>query len=108
MLDQYSRTELVFGKEAMQKIRRSRVAVFGLGGVGGNAAEALARSGVGTLDLIDSDRICLSNINRQLFAVRSAIGRYKVDAAAERIRDIDPDITVNTRKIFYLPEKENK
>lgn len=108
MLDQYSRTELIFGKDAMQKIFQSRVAVFGLGGVGGNCAEALARSGVGTLDLVDSDRVTLSNLNRQLFAVRSNIGRYKADAAADRIRDIDPDITVHPRKIFYLPENADQ
>ena len=104
MLDQYSRTELIFGKEAMEKLRAARVAVFGIGGVGGYTVEALARSGVGTLDLIDDDRVCLTNINRQILATRKTIGRYKVDVAAERIADIDPAIKVNVHKTFYGPE----
>ena len=104
MLNQFSRTELLFGKEAMQRISGSRVAVFGIGGVGGYAVEALARSGVGTLDLIDDDRICLTNLNRQIYALRSTVGKYKVDAAEERIHDICPDIRVNTYKCFYMPE----
>lgn len=104
MLNQFSRTELLFGKEAMERISGSRVAVFGIGGVGGYAVEALARSGVGTLDLIDDDRICLTNLNRQIYALRSTVGKYKVDAAEERIHDICPDIKVNTYKCFYMPE----
>lgn len=104
MLNQFSRTELLFGKEAMERISGSRVAVFGIGGVGGYAVEALARSGVGTLDLIDDDRICLTNLNRQIYALRSTVGKYKVDAAEERIHDICPDIRVNTYKCFYMPE----
>ncbi len=104
MLNQYSRTELLFGKEAMEKIRNSRVAVFGIGGVGGYAVEALARSGVGTLDLIDDDKICLTNLNRQIYATRKTVGKYKVDVAAERIADIDPGIIVNTYKTFFTPE----
>lgn len=104
MLNQFSRTELLFGKEAMERINGSRVAVFGIGGVGGYAVEALARSGVGTLDLIDDDRICLTNLNRQIYALRSTVGKYKVDAAEERIHDICPDIKVNTYKCFYMPE----
>lgn len=104
MLDQFSRTELIFGKEAMEKLRRSRVAVFGIGGVGGYAVEALARSGVGTLDLIDNDKICLTNLNRQIFAVHSTVGQYKVDVAKERICDICPDIKVNTHKCFFMPD----
>ena len=104
MLNQYSRTELLFGKEAMEKLWQSRVAVFGIGGVGGYAVEALARSGVGTLDLIDDDRVCLTNINRQIYATRNTVGKYKVDVAAERIVEINPMITVKTYKTFYTPE----
>ena len=104
MLNQYSRTELLFGKEAMDKLWRSRVAVFGIGGVGGYAVEALARSGVGYIDLIDDDRICLTNINRQIYATRKTVGKYKVDVACERIAEINPAITVKTYKTFYTPE----
>ena len=104
MLNQYSRTELLFGKEAMEKLWRSRVAVFGIGGVGGYAVEALARSGVGALDLIDDDRVCLTNINRQIYATRKTVGKHKVDIAAERIVEINPMITVKTYKTFYTPE----
>lgn len=104
MLDQFSRTELIFGKEAMEKLRRSRVAVFGIGGVGGYAVEALARSGLGTLDIIDNDKICITNLNRQIFAVHSTVGQYKVDVAKERICDICPDIKVNTHKCFFMPD----
>lgn len=104
MLNQYSRTQLIFGAEAMEKLRNSRVAVFGIGGVGGYTVEALARSGVGELDLIDDDKVCLTNINRQIIATRKTVGQYKVDVAAERIHDIDPNIVVNTYKTFYTPE----
>ncbi len=104
MLNQFSRTELLLGAEAMARLARARVAVFGVGGVGSYAAEALARGGVGTLDLIDDDRVCLTNINRQLFATRKTVGRYKVDAARERLLDINPDMTVNTFRTFYTPE----
>lgn len=104
MQNQYSRTRILLGQAAMDKLRRSRVAVFGIGGVGGYTVEALARSGVGQLDLIDDDRVCITNLNRQIFATRSTVGRYKVDAARERIRDIDPDIVVRTYKTFYTPE----
>ena len=98
------RTERLIGPDNIRKLRRCRVAVFGLGGVGGHAAEALARSGIGALDLIDNDRVTESNLNRQLFALRSTIGRYKTDAAAERIRDIDPGCVVRTYSVFFLPE----
>ena len=104
MLNQYSRTQLIFGAEAMEKLRNSRVAVFGIGGVGGYTVEALARSGVGELDLIDDDKVCLTNINRQIIATRKTVGQYKVDVAAERVHDIDPNIVVNTYKTFYTPE----
>ena len=104
MLNQYSRTQLIFGAEAMEKLRNSRVAVFGIGGVGGYTVEALARSGVGELDLIDDDKVCLTNINRQIIATRKTVGQYKVDVAVERVHDIDPNIVVNTYKTFYTPE----
>jgi tRNA A37 threonylcarbamoyladenosine dehydratase len=104
MLNQFSRTELLLGKESMERLSKARVAVFGIGGVGGYTVEALARSGVGTLDLIDDDKICLTNINRQIFATRSTVGKYKVDVAKECILDINPDAVVNTYKTFYLPE----
>lgn len=104
MLNQFSRTELLFGKDAMESLFKKRVAVFGIGGVGGYAVEALARSGVGALDLIDDDKICLTNLNRQIFALRSTVGKYKVDVAAERVHDICPDIEVTTHKCFYMPE----
>ena len=104
MLNQYSRTQLIFGAEAMEKLRNSHVAVFGIGGVGGYTVEALARSGVGELDLIDDDKVCLTNINRQIIATRKTVGQYKVDVAAERVHDIDPNIVVNTYKTFYTPE----
>ena len=107
MSDIFTRTRLIFGDEAMSRLRRSRVAVFGLGGVGGYAAETLVRSGVGTLDLIDSDTVCESNLNRQILALRSTIGKYKADAAAERAADIDPECKTNVYKLFFLPENKD-
>ena len=104
MPDQYSRTQLLLGEAAMEKLRASRVALFGLGGVGGYTAEALARSGVGHLELIDDDTVSLTNLNRQLLATHATVGMHKVDVAAQRIRDIDPAIEVVTHKTFYLPE----
>ena len=104
MLNQFSRTELLLGHEGMERLFRARVAVFGIGGVGGYTVEALARSGVGTLDLIDDDRVCLTNLNRQTFATRDTVGRYKVDVARERIASINPDAAVNIYKTFYTPE----
>lgn len=104
MLNQFSRTELLLGKEAMEKLQNSRVAVFGIGGVGGYTVEALARSGIGKLDLIDDDKVCLTNINRQIIATRSTIGKYKVEVAEERIKDINPDCEVTTYRKFYTPE----
>lgn len=100
----YERTELLLGSGAYETLSSKRVAVFGVGGVGGYTVEALARAGVGTLDLIDSDCVCLSNINRQIIATRKTLGMLKVDAAAERCRDINPDIKVNTFPVFFLPE----
>lgn len=102
--EQFTRTERLLGADAMERLAASRVAIFGVGGVGGYAVEALARSGVGTLDLIDNDKVCESNLNRQIIALHSTLGQYKVDAAAQRARDINPDITVNAHKLFYTPE----
>lgn len=104
MLNRFSRTELLIGTEKMQRLSNARVAVFGVGGVGGYTVEALARSGVGTLDLIDNDTVSLTNINRQIIATQSTIGQYKVDVAKERVLDINPDAVVNVYKTFYLPE----
>ncbi len=108
MLNQFSRTELIFGTSAIKKLQGAHVAVFGLGGVGSYAAEALARGGIGALDLIDDDKICLTNINRQLFATRKTVGKYKVDVAKERLEEINPAICINTHKIFYMPETSHK
>lgn len=104
MLNQFSRTELLIGKEGMQRLQDARVAIFGIGGVGGYTVEALARSGVGTLDLIDDDKVCLTNINRQIYATRKTVGKYKVDVAKERILEINPEAKVNIYKTFYLPD----
>jgi tRNA A37 threonylcarbamoyladenosine dehydratase len=104
MLNQFSRTQLLFGQEGMEKLYHARVAVFGIGGVGGYTVEALARSGIGTLDLIDDDRVCLTNLNRQLHATRSTVGHYKVDVAEQRILEINPDAVVHTYKTFYSPQ----
>lgn len=104
MLNQFSRTELLFGHEAMETLGRARVAVFGVGGVGSYTAEALVRSGVGAIDLIDDDKVCLTNLNRQLFATRSTVGQYKVDVAAARLADINPNAVIRTYKTFYMPE----
>lgn len=103
----FSRTIRIIGGEAQAKLARSRVAVFGIGGVGSFVVEALARAGVGTIDLIDSDKVQSSNINRQLIALHSTIGRYKTEVAKERILDINPDATVNEYRCFYLPEEED-
>lgn len=104
MLNQFSRTELLFGKDGMERLNHARVAVFGIGGVGGYTVEALARSGVGMLDLIDDDRICLTNLNRQIFATRKTVGKFKVDVARERVLEINPDASVHIYKTFYAPQ----
>jgi len=104
MLNQFSRTSLLLGEEAMTKLKNSRVAIFGIGGVGGYVCEALVRSGVGQFDLIDDDKVCLTNINRQIIATRKTVGKYKVDVMKERMEDINPDVCVNTYKCFFLPE----
>ncbi len=106
-MDKDTRTVLLLGRSALEKLQRSRVAVFGIGGVGGYAVEALVRSGVGALDLIDSDIVSVTNINRQIVATTKTVGQYKVDVAAARIAEIDPRCTVRTYKTFYLPETEN-
>jgi len=103
-LNQFSRTELIFGKQGMEKLFGASVAVFGIGGVGGYAVEALARSGIGRIDLFDDDKICITNLNRQLHATRKTVGQYKVDAAKERILEVNPKCEVNAFKMFYLPE----
>ena len=108
MLNQFSRTQLLYGEASMQKIASCRIAVFGIGGVGGYVVEALARSGIGALDLIDDDRVCLTNINRQILATRKTVGRYKVDTAEERVREIHPDCKVRTYKTFYLPSTQDQ
>lgn len=104
MLTQFSRTELLVGKEGMERLKNARVAVFGVGGVGGYVCEALVRSGVGSFDLIDDDKVCLTNLNRQIIATRSTVGKYKVDVMKERMLDINPDVQVETYKCFFLPE----
>lgn len=104
MLNQFSRTELLIGKEALERLSKAHVAVFGIGGVGGYVVEALVRSGIGAYDLIDDDKVCLTNLNRQIIATRDTIGRYKVEVMKERILSINPDAEVTTHRCFYLPE----
>ena len=104
MLTQFSRTELLFGKEAMDKLAGSKVAVFGIGGVGGYVCEALVRSGFGAFDLIDDDKVCLTNLNRQIIATRSTVGKYKTDVMRDRMLDINPNVEVEVHKCFFLPE----
>lgn len=104
MINQFSRTQLLLGKNGLKKLANSRVAVFGIGGVGGFTVEALIRSGIGEIDIIDNDEICLSNLNRQIFATRKTVGKNKVDIAEERILEINPNCKVNKFKCFYTPE----
>lgn len=104
MLNQFSRTELLLGKESMEKLSHARVAIFGIGGVGGYVAEALVRSGVGTFDLFDDDKVCLTNLNRQIIATHKTVGQYKVDIMKERILEINPEAVVHTYKTFYMPD----
>ena len=104
MLNEFSRTELLLGGEAMDRLKNARVAVFGVGGVGGYVVEALARSGVGAIDLIDSDRVSLTNLNRQIIALQSTVGLLKTDAAEVRIKDINPGCKVVKHPIFYTSE----
>ena len=104
MLNRFSRTELLVGNEAMEKLKNSRVAVFGIGGVGGYTVEALVRSGIGTIDIIDDDKVCPTNINRQIIATTDTIGKFKVDVAEERIKSINPDCVVYKHQTFYSSE----
>ena len=108
MLNQFSRTQLLLGEDAMKKLADMRVAVFGIGGVGGYVCEALVRSGIGHFDLIDDDKVCLTNINRQIIATRKTIGKYKVDVMKERMLDINPEVEVNVHKCFFLPENADE
>ena len=104
MLNRFSRTQLILGKEAMEKLKNAHVAVFGIGGVGGYVCEALVRSGVGSFDLIDDDKVCLTNLNRQIIATTSTIGKYKADVMKARMEDINPQVKVQVHKCFFLPE----
>lgn len=104
MLNQFSRTQLLIGEAAINKLQKSRVAVFGIGGVGGYVCEALVRSGVGAFDLVDDDKVCLTNLNRQIIATRKTVGRYKADVMKERMLDINPDVDVRIHRCFFLPE----
>ncbi len=107
MLNEFSRTELLLGKEKISRLSSSKVIVFGVGGVGGYVCEALARSGVGTVDIVDNDEVSLTNINRQIIATHKTIGKYKVDIMKERMLDINPNINVKVHKCFFLPENSN-
>ncbi len=104
MLNQFSRTSLLFGVESIEKLHNMRVAVFGIGGVGGYVCEALVRSGVGAFDLVDDDKVCLTNLNRQIIATRETVGKYKVDVMKDRILSINPKADVRIHKCFFLPE----
>ena len=104
MLDQFARTQLLLGKEAIKKLSGARVAVFGIGGVGGYVCEALVRSGVGHFDLIDDDKVCLTNLNRQIIATRKTVGKYKTEVMNERMHDINPNVDVCIHNCFFLPE----
>ena len=107
-MDRFERTELLLGKEAILKLNSSRVIIFGVGGVGGYVAEALARCGVGTIDLVDMDKVSKTNINRQIIALEDTIGKYKVDVMKDRILKINPNCNVNSYNMFYLPENKDK
>lgn len=104
MLNQFSRTQLLIGADAIKKLSESRVAVFGIGGVGGYVCEALVRSGVGHFDLIDDDKVCLTNLNRQILATRKTVGKYKAEVMAERMQEINPEVDIRIHRCFFLPE----
>ena len=108
MLNQFSRTELLIGKEGIEKLQKAKVAIFGIGGVGSFVVEGLVRAGVGNFILVDDDKICLTNLNRQIIATRKTIGKYKVDIMKERILEINPNANVETYQEFYMPNSENK
>lgn len=104
MLNQFSRTQLLLGQEAMESLHKKKVAVFGIGGVGGYVCEALVRSGIGAFDLVDDDKVCLTNLNRQIIATRKTVGRYKTEVMKERMLEINPDTDIQTHNCFFLPE----
>ncbi len=108
MVNQFSRTQLLLGEAGMEKLKNAHVAVFGIGGVGGHAAEALVRSGIGALTVVDSDKVSLTNLNRQMFALHSTVGMPKVDAAEQRLLDINPELKLIKKQIFFLPETEEE
>ena len=108
MLNQFSRTQLLLGKDNMDRLSVAKVAIFGIGGVGGYVAEALARSGVGSFVLVDDDKVCLTNLNRQIIATRKTVGKYKAEVMRDRILEINPDAKVEVRKCFYLPENADE
>ena len=108
MLNQFSRTALIIGDEALEQLHQKRVAIFGIGGVGGYVAEGLARTGIGAFDLFDDDKVCLTNINRQIIATIPTVGQYKVDVMAKRIHEINPKATIHVHKVFYLPETKDQ
>lgn len=108
MLNAFSRSQLLLGEDGMKKLSEAKVAIFGVGGVGGYVAEALARTGVGSFVLVDDDKVCLTNINRQIIATRKTIGKYKVEVMRERILEINPDAQVEARRCFYLPENAHE
>ncbi len=108
MLNQFSRTQLLYGKEAMEALADKRVAIFGIGGVGGYVCESLVRSGIGHFDLIDDDKVCLTNLNRQIIATRKTVGKYKVDVMEERMKEINPQVDVVKHQCFFLPENADQ
>lgn len=108
MQTQFERTKLLIGEESLEKLKNARVAIFGVGGVGGYVCEALARSGIGSFDLIDNDTVCLSNLNRQIIATHSSVGKYKVDVMRDRMLDINPEVNVKVYKCFFLPENAHE
>lgn len=108
MQTQFERTKLLIGEESLEKLKNARVAIFGVGGVGGYVCEALVRSGIGSFDLIDNDTVCLSNLNRQIIATHSSVGKYKVDVMRDRMLDINPEVNVKVYKCFFLPENAHE
>nr|WP_022779699.1 ThiF family adenylyltransferase [Butyrivibrio sp. AE3009] len=108
MLNQFSRTQLLLGQEGMESLYKKKVAVFGIGGVGGYVCEALVRSGIGSFDLIDDDKVCLTNLNRQIIATRKTVGKYKAEVMKERMLEINPDVDVEIHKCFFLPENADE
>ena len=108
MLDQFSRTQLLLGEDSMERLKNARIAVFGVGGVGGYVCEALVRSGVGAFDLIDDDKVCLTNLNRQIIATRKTVGQYKAEVMRDRMLEINPDVDVQIHKCFFLPENADE